>query len=286
MRRIRTLLIVGVLAFLAIVVALGVPSVRAQARPQPSPQAAFQMPFMGGGSRIGLSLGDVNADDVKTLKLPKQEGALIQDVQPNSPASSAGLREKDVVTLYDGERVRSARQLTRLVAETPEGRTIALSVIRDGRTLPLEVTPEAGSGAFLDSARMKAMTDQVGRMSRDLALNLPDLSGIDVPGIARRGRLGVAVQELTPDLAAYFGVKAGVLVAGVTDNSAAANAGMRAGDVITAVDGRSVATSGELVRALAGDTDREVSLTVVRDKKEQIVKVSIGAQRGPAPKSV
>jgi len=285
MRGMKTLWFIGVFVVLAIVVALQ--PVRAQVRPR-APRPDFQMPFMWGGSRIGISLGEVRADDVKTLTLPKQEGAVVQEVQPNSPASSAGLREKDVVILYDGERVRSARQLTRLVAETPEGRKVAIAVMRDGRRVDLEITPEAGRGAFLESDRIKEMGDQVGRMGRDLALNLPDLPGIDVPGVAGRGRLGVTVQNLTPELASYFGVKSGVLVSSVIDNSAAANAGLKAGDVITAIDGRSVATSGELVRALAGDADREISLTVVRDKKEQTLKATLGAQheRAPAPRSV
>jgi S1-C subfamily serine protease len=102
--------------------------------------------------------------------------------------------------------------------------------------------------------------------------NLPDLFA---PG---RGRLGVTVQELNSELAEYFGVKSGVLVASVAADSPAAKAGVKAGDVITAVNGKAVATPGELVSGLpAADTAQEVTLTVFRDKREMTLRVALAA---------
>ena len=82
---------------------------------------------------IGVRLSDVTAENMKTLKLSKAEGAVVESVNPNSPAATAGLREKDVIIQFDGERVRSASHLSRLVAETPAGREVMFSVMRDGK---------------------------------------------------------------------------------------------------------------------------------------------------------
>ena len=74
----------------------------------------FRMPDLGGG-RLGVSVRDVTPSDVGQARLPSQAGAWITDVQADSPAAQADLRAGDVVVQFDGERVRSARQLSRLV---------------------------------------------------------------------------------------------------------------------------------------------------------------------------
>src|SRR5688572_17788755 len=92
------------------------------------------MVFDGRGAQLGVTISDVDA---------KQPGGVrIDDVNPDSPAEKAGLREGDVVVEYDGERVRSARQLTRLVQETPDGRTVKVVVMRNGQKQTLDATPE------------------------------------------------------------------------------------------------------------------------------------------------
>jgi C-terminal processing protease CtpA/Prc len=105
----------------------------------------------------------------------------------------------------------------------------------------------------------------------------------DVRIWARPGRLGVGVQSLTPELAEYFGVKEGVLVTSVTKDSAAAKAGIKAGDVITTVDGKSVDDAGELRRQLRPEDEKatEVTLGIVRDKKPLSMKVPL---EGPKTK--
>ena len=99
---------------------------------------------------IGVRLSDVTADQVKTYKLSKAEGAVVESVNPKSPAATAGLREKDVIVEFDGEHVRSARHLTRLVTETPAGREVALVVMRDGHRTNLHLTTEAGANTWFD----------------------------------------------------------------------------------------------------------------------------------------
>ena len=95
---------------------------------------------------------------------------------------------------------------------------------------------------------------------------------------AGRGRLGVGVQDLTPELAEYFGVKEGVLVTSVQKDGAAAKAGVKAGDVITTVDGTSIDDAAELRRRVWKDgAAGDVALGIARDKKAQTLKVQLPA---------
>ena len=258
-------------------------SVRAQsAGAVPGGRAPVLPALAPEGGHIGVSIRNVGPDDVKKLKLAGEAGVIIETVQPDSPASAAGLRAGDLIVEFDGERVRSARQLTRLVLETPPGRHVRIGVMRDGRRSDLEVTPApAPAGLAFQSDAVRQALEGIGRFGRDLAqeLGVPPGPGASV----RRGRLGVNVQPLEADLSAYFGVKNGVLVSSVVGDSPAAKAGVRAGDVITAVDGRSVTGVNDLVGAL-GDPGaaREVTLTVVRDKKELTLKAKIEGVPAPA----
>jgi len=95
-----------------------------------------------------------------------------------------------------------------------------------------------------------------------------------------RGRLGVTVQDLTPDLAGYFGVKDGLLVNSVQAESPASKAGIKAGDVISTVDGKAVTTTAELVRELAGKNG-EVTVGLTRDKKPLSLKATLEERKPP-----
>jgi serine protease Do len=261
--------------------AASVPAAQAQTQRQ----TRVQMPRAARASTIGVRLSDVTADQVKTYKLSKAEGAVVETVNPNSPAATAGFHEKDVVVEFDGERVRSASHLTRLVTETPVGREVGVAVMRDGRKMNLHLKTEAGSanswfdptfGGMIDRERMREAAEQAGRAAREMGRNLPDMMGGMRDGLSNRGRLGVSIYDMTPELAESFGVKSGVLVASVVPNSAAAKAGLKAGDVITAVDGKSVTSPADLVNALpTGDGPHEVNVTFVREKQERSVKATL-----------
>ena len=260
---------------------LTVPALQAQTDAPRDERRRIELPPPGSGtSVVGLRLSDVTADNVKTLKLPKQEGAVVESVRPDSPAAAAGFRPNDVVVQFDGERVRSASHLTRLVGETPAKREVIAGVMRDGRRIELRVTPEASTSSWfdprfgsmidLDAGQWREQAERAGRAARELGHDLPD---VIAPG---RGRLGVTVQEVNGELAAYFGVKSGVLVGSVVPDSPAAKAGLKAGDVITAVNGSAVTTPRELSAALPPlDGKQDVTLTVFRDKRELKVGVTL-----------
>ena len=232
---------------------------------------------LASGSRIGLSIEDVADDDAA------DEGAVILDVRPESPAESAGFAEGDVMVEFDGERVRSARQLTRLVQETPAGRTVGAAVMRDGRRVELEVTPEPASSDVAAVVGRLGLAERLGDVYTRV---LPDAGRNFTYGFrARPVRLGVNVQALSPQLADYFGVDDGVLVSSVDEESAAADAGLQAGDVITSVDGRSVEDSASLRRRLsAADPGEEVSIGVTRAGRELELTATLDQQRGRRPR--
>lgn len=231
----------------------------------------------GRGSRLGVTVDDA---------APRESGSdprvVIAEVEPESPAARAGVQTGDRVAEYDGERVRSARQFSRLVQETPDGQRVPLVVLRGGDRRTLEITPEARVASWdfgIDGDRLRA---DIERGLRDLP-ELPrfefdgpafDFRNLPVP--SSRRQLGVQLESLTPQLAEFFGVAdGGVLISAVTDGSAAERAGLRAGDVITRVDGSPVrdaqALSSRLREAQAG----QVSLAVTRDKRELTITATL-----------
>jgi serine protease Do len=276
---------------LAGAVAVAVSSVIAQSSQDSDRQRPRMWMLDGRGAQIGVTVDD------------DANGVRIEDVDPDSPAAKAGLRAGDVVVEVDGERVRSARQFSRLIQESPEGQSVNLGVMRDGKRQTLQVTPEAGRYSFnFDADRIgreveRGMRDLEPRLReleprlRELEPRLRDLGPrlrefhFDAPfdfnwdGLPRitspRGRLGVQLNELTPELAQYFGAKdGGVLVSRVTPDSPAAKAGLKAGDVITSVDGDRVRDTDDLVDELR-DKDGEVTIGIVRDKNETNVKATL-----------
>lgn len=260
------------LFFLGLSLAVGgAVSVAAQGRAvQVEPRGQAEVMVLGGGSQLGVRVSD------------SQAGVRVDEVTPGSAAEKAGVRSGDVVVEFDGERVRSARQLTRLVQETPDGRTVKMAVMRDGQKQTLDATPESREFSFnFDRDRMR---DDIERGMRGFRVEPPLFFYNEreprrfefrAPERTSRGRLGVSVQSLTPDLEEYFGAKnGGALVSSVTPDSAAAKAGVKAGDVITAINGRSVRDSDDLMREI-GNATGQVTLTLLRDRKELTLKATL-----------
>ncbi len=237
----------------------------------------------GRGSQLGVMVSDV--DDAT--------GVRVDTVEADSAAAKGGVKAGDVVVEFDGERVRSARQLTRLVQETPAGRAVKLTVRRGSDRQTLDVTPEARE-AFAWHGRFGPEFERDVERSVEQSLrNLPEqiepllnfrFDG-GIPAMGARGRLGVQVEGLSDQLATYFGVAdGGVLVAGVTADSPAAKAGVKAGDVITKVNGEAVKDPGDLVQALGQvKDDGAVTLDVVRDRKATSLKATIEPRRPSRP---
>ncbi len=220
---------------------------------------------------LGVALDDVTPEKARELKLPSVAGALVAEVQKDSAAEKAGLRVGDVITEFDGIHVRGAAELQRLIRETPSGRTVEIAIFRDGFKHTLSAKLEAAENQFSYNYKWKRDPQYFPQIIPPPgAQTLPQMIP---PPMARRGTLGIQGDDLTPQLARYFGVSqgAGVLVFEVTLGGAADKAGIKAGDVITQVDGKPVRGVDGLRRAInenfRGET-RTVSLTIVRDRRE------------------
>ncbi len=276
------------LAIAVAAAAIGVavaPPVQGQTRVTPKVRA---LEMLSGGSRIGVSIRDVEDSDSKTAK-GAATGVIVEEVATESPAEKAGIRKGDVIAEFDGERVRSVRQLTRLVQETPAGRTVPAVLQREGQRTTVSITPR-------DDGRFNFQSfDDLADLGREFRFAVPKVAPPRPPAppdpptppmvwnfdeLVGRGRLGISIDSLSPQLAEYFGTKDGVLVSSVSDDSAAAKAGMKAGDVITNFNGSAVTDAQDLRRRIQNLNDGdEFTVTVMRDRKPVTLK---GKAESPA----
>jgi membrane-associated protease RseP (regulator of RpoE activity) len=246
--------------------------------------------FRSGGSWLGVQIADVDAARAKELGLKEEMGAEVQSVSPGSPAEEAGLKEGDVITEYQGTRIEGVSQLTRLVHETPAGRNASVKFMRDGaaRTVQVKVGQRDGEHDGDMEKHIEVMGGPHGfakiwHQSEDGDTPDVDVENLDdIPNVINfsgmmggRPRLGVNVDTVGKQLADYFGIKQGhgVLVTSVTKDSPGAAAGLKAGDVIVKVEDESVEDVSDLHMALRDRRDKDVHLTIVRERREQTVTV-------------
>lgn len=243
----------------------------------------------GRGAQLGVSVRDLDPDQAKS-----QNGAVVEEVRAGSAAEKAGIKTGDIIAEFDGERVRGARHLTRLVTETPDGKTVSAAVLREGKRVALSITPDSGSLAGADRnfellvppMRFEKMPHGDGDLERSVP-RIPDgawaFKGVR-PGERwgfkhEKGRLGVTIQALEGQLTEYFGTAHGVLVSSVDVDSPAARAGLKAGDVVTAVNGKTVNGPSDLIAAVQAVEDGgTVALDYTRDKKAQTTKATLPAK--------
>lgn len=235
-----------------------------------------QVHLLRGGSSIGVTIREMTSDDVTKAKLNAASGVMIEAVHEGTPASRSGLRGGDIVVEFDGERVRSVQQFTRLVQESAPGRSVDAVIVRDGSRQTLAVTPEPRSA--IDNLVARRVLPNVDRLPRDFAF---DSLVPEVRSLVSQRQLGATLTPLSDQLEGYFGVANGVLVSSVQTGSAASEAGLRAGDVITQVNGRQVNGPNDVAQtvrnAAAGS---EVELRVTRDRKELTLKARIPERSG------
>lgn len=237
---------------------------------------------LGDGAFLGVSLDELEGD---------ARGAKVRSVEEASPAEKAGLKAGDVIVGFDGETVRSASQLARLVRETPPGRSVTIDVTRAGTRQKL--TARLGEGGGRVRMALPGL--------RDFDIEVPEppeppqapfprfphawsWRSDDGHGLAFRmlghgpRKLGIEYMEMGEQLAAFFKLteKTGVLVTAVDTDGPAAKAGMKAGDLILRFDGDSIKDAEDLRDAVAdAEAGQEVTVAVQRDGRSVDLKVTL-----------
>jgi serine protease Do len=270
--------------------------------PAPAPPAVATTLYVS-GNFLGVRTEEVTRENMQRYGLSgAPRGVGVREVVKGSPAEKAGLRANDVIIRFDGEPVTSVRKLTRLIEESAPDHSVRLTVLRGGAEQELSATltrrkpfvSAAGEGLFnfppdfladamrlgdeaaRNSEQWKRAEGQMKRKWEEMAQKHSRLFG-------STRRIGVATNALGKQLADYFGVTHGVLVSSVEENSPAAKAGIKAGDIVTEADGQKVEDSDDLVRALSAKQEGEVTLTVVRDRNRRTVRVT--PERRAAPQT-
>jgi serine protease Do len=198
----------------------------------PINMAKFVVPQLAAHGRVergwlGVTIQSLTSELARSFGVPQTDGALVSSVFDSSPAARIGVRPGDIVVEFDGRKIGRTTDLSRIVAATPIGKTVALKVLRDGQLLTLSPT----------IARMEERETEVASATGDTS---------------KRGRLGLAVEPLTPEIARELGTpqKQGLVVREVQEGSPADEAGIRPGDVITEVNRQPVRSADDLRRAV------------------------------------
>jgi serine protease Do len=243
--------------------------------------------FVDGGGFLGVYAENINRENMSRYHLNQVRGVGVTQVVKDSPAEKAGLRKDDVIVRIDGENVNSVRKLNRLVSEMAPDHSVRITVSRGGSEQEVTATitkrdnsimvgdlfkghPKVWKWEGTDPKVWKFESPLFNR--KDWFDNNGDLTFF----LGNSRRIGVSTMELTKQLADYFGIAdgKGVLVTSVVEGGPAAKAGVRAGDVITAIDGEAVDSPGDLARVINRKKEGDVSLTIIRNKTQQTIHVT------------
>jgi serine protease Do len=220
---------------------------------------------------LGLEMTEITADKAKGLKLTTVRGVLVSEVLPDGPAAKAGLQTNDVILQYDGQEVEGTVQFRRLVQETPPGRSVAMTVLRAGHEEKLTI--RVGNRARnIENGWNEGTSLVVPPQAFNFKMEMPELFMGMTPV------LGIEGEDVNGQLGKYFRVPGdeGVLVREVSSGTPAAKAGLKAGDVITRVDGLTVTTLAELrARLREKREEKSVSLMVMRGGSPLTVTVTL-----------
>ncbi len=197
---------------------------------------------------LGITIQAITPALAKSLNLPDQKGALVADINSNTPAAKAGIKRGDVIVAYNGQEVPDSQSLPAMVAATPVGREATVTVKRNGETLQLPV--------------------KIGELPAQMADN--DSSGGTVQ--PAREKWGLQLRDLNPEIATQLQLKSdqGVVVVGVQPDSRAAESGVHRGDVILEVNRQPVSSVQDMLAKINTSTDKEQLLLLVQRQNGKI----------------
>jgi serine protease Do len=207
---------------------------------------------------LGVEAQQISGGMAKALHIPSEKGALVAQVQPNSPAAKAGLQPGDVITSVNGQTVTNPRDLAVDIAGVAPDAQANLQVVRNGQNQQLAVTV-----ARLDDQQS---ADNNGGNASESA----------------RPSIGVALAPLDQNTREQFDLPAdakGALIARVQPNSPAAEAGLRPGDLVVGVDTKAVGSASEAAQAIRGAAHdgHTIALRIIRNGQAAFVAVDPAA---------
>ena len=245
------------------------------------------------GGYLGVETINVNKENSSKYGLSSVRGVAVKSVVDDSPAAKSGIIAGDVIVSVGGEEVTSVRKLSRLVAEVAPDHEVKIGVLRSGSEMNVTATlgrrpgPAFSNGNF----RMAAPMAMPGEMP-DIKI-LKDLEGLKVPGnmeervftfpggkrevlrwnMRSDRAIGVGIMPLTKQLADSYSVTGGLLVMNVDEDSPAAKAGIKAGDILTEANGKPIREGADLIREL-NDTKGDLRITFERKGARSTVTVT------------
>jgi membrane-associated protease RseP (regulator of RpoE activity) len=238
--------------------------------------------YYDGMNYMGILPEEINRENMSRYGLNSPQGVGISRVTEGSPAEKAGLKKGDVILQFDGEPVMTNRKLFRLIGEAAPEQTVRLTISRNGSEQQVSVT----LGQREDASRtLRALSpDQRDRLLLPRTPRAPgEAPEVFSFGFGSNRRVGVMTTPLSKQLADFFGVNGGqgLLITSVSENSPASKAGLKAGDVITELNGEKIEDTDDFIRALNRKDEGDVTLTIIRDKSSRTIKVT--PERRPTP---
>ncbi len=241
-----------------------------------------------GRSYLGVQTVEISKENFSKFGLASVRGVGIDKVVENSPAASAGLQTSDVIVRFNGEEVESVTKLNRLISEVASDHTAKMIVLRGGSEREISVVmgkrevPQFQTGGVLGELYGLPGIPEFPRAQLPQIREFPPMRGggggenVFIWRGDTTRQIGVGVMPLTKQLGVYFGVAdgKGLLINNVRENSPAAKAGLKAGDVIIEVESKEVKAMTDLLRAVNEKNDGDVSVTIIRDKNRQTVRVT------------
>ncbi len=232
---------------------------------------------------LGVLFGDVDADSATKLKLKDTHGAMITLIDHDAPAAQSGVRVNDVVLQMNGEAIQGAEQFSRMLREMPAGRTITLVLSRDGaqQTVTVQLADrkqmehdvwnklDNGGDASGSAPTMGILSGGSG--------DVPS-GGFHMPFFGSALNVGAMVEPLTSQMAEYLGIQSGLMVKQVARRSEADAAGLKAFDIILKVGADTIATTADWDRALRANQNKAVQVTVLRDRKQQMLTLQVDSK--------
>jgi PDZ domain-containing secreted protein len=240
----------------------------------PAETMVFSSEDSGTSSYLGVDISDVTSERLSALKLKEEKGVEVTMVDQDAPAGKAGIKEHDVILTMNGTAIESGAQLRRMIHEMPPGRVVTFGLSRDGQPSTVKVQLASKHSEFAG----------MGHTMKDFHVQIPEIHipDIDIPSInmvmvTSSARSGLMVENITPQLGEFFGVKNGhgVLVRSVEKGSRAEKAGFHAGDVIVKVNDQTVHDTSDFMHAVQSRNGASVSVGVIRDKKEQNLNLAL-----------